>query len=268
MSLSLRDLPARQGVTWMRDGFRLFAKHPLQFSLMFVVFMVVMVLGAMLPSLFGLLVMAAAPLFGLGFMLAAEAALNKRPIHPGLYVKPLMGEPAQRNALLLIGLSYGACMFIALALGQWADDGAMLQLQQLQARQASPAELEAVMSTDEFRNGLVVRLVLISLVSCLYWHAPALVHWGRQGAAQSVFSSAVAMWRNKGAFLVFMLSWLGMAMLFGSLTAITLAVLGMPNLAGMVMIPGALIFSTVYFVSMLFPFNDCFGNSTASAPAP
>ncbi|MCE2657228.1 MAG: BPSS1780 family membrane protein [Rubrivivax sp.] len=265
MPLSLRVVPARQGVTWMRDGFRLFAKHPLQFSLMFVVFLVTVVLGAMLPALAGLMIMAAAPLFGLGFMLAAESALNKGPIHPGLFIKPLMVDAKRRQALLLIAAAYGLCMFVALALGQWADGGSMLRLQQLQAEQASPDEIAALMSTPEFRNGLFIRLLLISVVSAVFWHAPALVHWGGQGTAQAVFSSVVAVWRNRGAYIVFMLSWLGIAILFGSLTALALAVLGLQNLAGMVIIPGALIFSTVYFVSMLFPFNDCFGNS---APAP
>jgi hypothetical protein len=265
MSLSLRDVPARQGFTWMRDGFRLFAKHPLAFSLMFVVFLVTIMLGAMLPALMGVMIMAAAPLFGLGFMLGAEAGLNQQPIHPGLFVKPLLSDAARRRALLILAGLYGLSMFGALALGQWVDGGTLFQLQQLQARQAPPADVEALMSTPEFRNGMAVRLVLISLISCVFWHAPALVHWGRQSAAQSLFSSVLAMWRNRAAFVVFMLSWLAIAVLFAAIIGLALGLLGLPQLGAMVIIPGSLILSTVYFVSMLFPFNDCFGHS---APAP
>ena len=268
MTLSLREIPARQGAIWMRDGFRLFAKHPLPFSLMFVVFLAVMMVGAMLPALFGLLVMAMLPLFSLGFMVAAEAALQGKPIHPGLFVKPLRSDAKRRRALLFLGLGYGLCMMLALSLGQWVDDGALFRLQQLQANQAPRAEIEALMSTEQFRDGMAIRLILLALVSTLFWHAPALVHWGQQSAAQALFSSALAMWRNKGAFLVFAVCWLGIAALLGILVGTALGVLGAPQLAGPVVMSAGLIFSTVYSVSMLFPFNDCFGNSGVVAAAP
>jgi hypothetical protein len=233
-----------------------------------VVFLAIIVVGSILPVIVGLAVMAAAPLFGLGFMLASEAALKQQPVHPGLYLKPLTGSAAQRTALLWLVLGYGVAMFLAMAVGQWADGGAMLKVRQLQAQQASPAEVEAAMATAEFQTGLLVRFGLIALVSALYWHAPALVHWGRQGAAQALFSSALAMWRNKGAFVLFMLGWIGMITLFGLVSVIALTALGLPNLLGMVVIPGGLVLGNVYMVSMLFPFNDCFGNSPASAPPP
>jgi hypothetical protein len=252
----------------MRDGFRLFAKHPLHFSLMFVVFLVVFVLGAMAPGPVGLVVMALTPIFGLGFMLAAESALRGGPIHPGLFAAPLMTDMPRRKALLLLAAGYGLCMFTALALGHWADGGALFRLQQLQANRAPAAEIDALMRSSDLRTGVGLRVLLVALVSCAFWHAPALVHWGRQGAAQSLFSSVLAMWRNKSAFAVFVLCWVGIAVLFGTLTGVAMALLGLQAMAGLVVLPGMLIFSTVYFISMLFPFNDCFGNSPVEVPAP
>ena len=46
-----------------------------------------------------------------------------------------------------------------------------------------------------------------TLLSIPYWFAPALVHWGGQGVGQSLFSSTLALWRNKGAFTTFMATW-------------------------------------------------------------
>jgi hypothetical protein len=34
MALLLKPVPALQGARWMRDGFRLFGKHPLAFSVL------------------------------------------------------------------------------------------------------------------------------------------------------------------------------------------------------------------------------------------
>ena len=61
--------------------------------------------------------------------------------------------------------------------------------------------------------GLLLRFGLLGLLSVPFWHAPALVHWDAQGAAKSLFFSTIAVWRNKGAFIVYSLAWLGVFML-------------------------------------------------------
>jgi hypothetical protein len=37
-----------------------------------------------------------------------------------------------------------------------------------------------------------------------FWHAPGLVHWGSQGVGQALFSSTLAVWRCRGAFVVYL----------------------------------------------------------------
>ena len=86
----------------MRDGFRLFSKHPLAFSLMFVVFMSAAVIGSAVPLLGGAVVLGAVPLLGLGFMIASESALNNGPIHPGHFIAPFRGDARRRRAQLVL----------------------------------------------------------------------------------------------------------------------------------------------------------------------
>jgi hypothetical protein len=43
--------------------------------------------------------------------------------------------------------------------------------------------------------------------------------------------------------------------------------LGLPQLAGMVGVPAGLVFSSVFYISLLFTFNDSFGGPTAATPA-
>jgi hypothetical protein len=261
MSLSLQVVPARQGALWMRDGFRLFGKHPLAFSLLFVVFLAAIMVSAVLPYVGSMLMLCAVPLLGLGFMIASESALHKGPIHPGQFLLPLRTNAAQRNAQLKLCLGFGLSTLAVLWLAHEVDGGSFMKLQRLMAEQAPQAELEELLRDGKLQLGLFVRFGLAAVLSVVFWHAPALVHWGQQGAAQALFSSTVAMWRNRGAFTVYLLSWLAIIGVFGVFITLALSLLGMRQLTTMVVMPAGLIFSTVFYVSVLFSFSDSFGNS-------
>ena len=61
MPLQLKTVAPVQGARWMRDGFRLFGRHPLAFSLMLVSFLFAAVLVSMVPLLGGLVMLAGLP---------------------------------------------------------------------------------------------------------------------------------------------------------------------------------------------------------------
>jgi hypothetical protein len=84
-----------------------------------------------------------------------------------------------------------------------------------------------------------------------------------------LFSSTLALWRNRGAFAVYMLAWLALIGIFGLVTALAFSLLGLRQLTGLLALPAGLVFSTIFYVSVLFSFSDCFGNSgLKSEPAP
>jgi hypothetical protein len=252
----------------MRDGFRLFGKHPLPFSLLFVVFLATAVLSSAVPFIGPVVMLAALPLLSLGFMVASESALQGGPIHPGQFIAPLRGDATRRRSLLVLCVAYGALTLGLLLWSNWIDDGAFERLQQLMAEGDKQAEIEALVNEPSFTWGLVVRFGLAALLALPFWHAPALVHWGGQGPAQALFSSTLAVWRSKGAFLVYGLAWGGMVAVFGMLAAVMFGLFGVREMAGIVALPAGLIFSTVFYVSLLFTFNDSFGGSGAVAPEP
>lgn len=266
MSLSLRTVPASQGALWTRDGFRLFSRHPLAFSLMFVVFMSAAIIASAVPFLGGVVVLCAVPLLGLGFMIASASALNQGPIHPGQFLAPFRGDAARWRAQLVLCAAYGACTVGLLLLAHWIDGGAFGQLQKLMAERAPQAEVEALLADPRLVQGFIVRFGLAALVSVPFWHAPALVHWGRQSVAQALFSSTLAVWRNKGAFLVYLMSWVGIIVVFGTVTALVFGLLGLRELAGLLALPAGLIFSTVFYVSLLSTFTDSFGGTSLRSP--
>ena len=111
--------------------------------------------------------------------------------------------------------------------------------------QPAQAEIDALLSEPGVATGLLLAGVLGTALSVVFWHAPALVHWGGQGVAQALFSSTLAVWRCKGAFFTYSLAWAGVIALFGLLAALLFGVLGAPQLANVVSVPAGLTFSTV-----------------------
>jgi hypothetical protein len=262
MALSLKSVEASRGSRWVGDAWRVFAKKPLGFTALFAVFLFSALLVSLVPVLGALVQMAALPLLSLGFMVAAQAAMLDGQPHPRHYVEPLRTDAKRRRALLILCVLYGVAVMVILIVANAASDGAWARLQELMPKgDAAQAEINAILSEPGVATGFLLAVVLGAALSVPFWHAPALVHWGGQGVGQALFSSTLAVWRNKGAFFVYLMTWVGLAMAFGVLLALVLGLLGLPQMAGVIGLPGGLVFSAVFYISVLFSFNDSFGGS-------
>jgi hypothetical protein len=266
MALVLKTVPAGAGSRWIGDAFRLFAKRPLGFMLMALVVSVAATLVQWLPLLGALVPLMALPLLTLGFMVAGQSVLLDGPAHPSQFIEPLRTDAKRRRALIKLCLGYGVAIVVMLLLAHAASDSAWERMDALGPK-PDPAQLEELMPA-------LVRATLLMcggglLVSIPFWHAPALVHWGGQGARQALFSSTLAVWRNKGAFTMYMLAWFGLLLLFGLVSSLLLQALGLQAYARTLVTPGVMVLSAVFYISVLFTFNDCFGGAvTASASPP
>jgi len=267
MPLLLKTVEPARGLRWVTDAFRLFQRRPLPFALMFMVFLFVAMFVSIVPLLGAVLQFALLPLLSLGFMVASQSALLDGPVSPRQFAEPLQGDPARRKALLVLCAIYGVAAFIILMLANVVSDNAIGRLQQLMAdSNSTPAEVEALLNEPGVGHAAMLALGLGVALSVPFWHAPALVHWGGQGVAQALFSSALAVWRAKGAFLAYVSAWLLLIMGAGLVTALVLGLFGMGQTAGLVSLPLGLFFSTVFYVSLLFTFNDSFGGAAAVRP--
>ena len=259
-ALSLLKVPPQRGAAWVRDAFRLFGRRPLAFSGLFLVFLFGAMLVLFVPLVGGVLQMMLLPLLSLGFMIGSRSAMDGGPVHPGQFVEPFSEAPKRRRALLWLCVLYGASAALLLWLCNVISDGSLARLQTLLAAGDTPREeIDALMAEPGVFLGTVVGLLGATLLSVPFWHAPALVHWGAQSAGQALFSSTLAVWRCKGAFLVYALVWAGVISLFGLVTAVILGAFGAPQLAGLLALPAGLMFSTVFYVSLIYSFNDSFG---------
>ncbi len=273
MSLHISLVPAQRGVAWVRDSFALFFKSPIGFSLLFMLFIVAALILAALPFIGALLLLAAMPLLTLGFAAATRAAQSGQAVHAGLLFEPFKaaGDAQRRGALLRLCILYAAATAAAMLLAQAIDGGSFERLQILLAAErteANKAKVDALLGEPRLAGGMFVRVALIAALSVPFWHAPMLVWWHGQGIAQSLFSSTLACWRNKGAFLVNTLAWLGISSALGVLASVLVVAFGLPQLATLVLPPAVLMFSVVFYVSLYFMYADCFAAAGQTAQEP
>lgn len=273
MTLRLIKAEPRQGAAWVRRAFMLFGKQPLAFASLFALFLFVALSVLALPYIGALLLMLTLPLLSLGFMIATRAAMAGAPVHPGRLIEPLRsdgGVDARRRRRTLLTLCGWFALGSALVMlaSDALDGGAFERLQVLLAgkhTEATNKQIEALLATPGLSQGLALRLGGTALLSIPFWHAPALIWWHNQGVAKSLFSSTLACWRNRVAFLYYGLVWVLCIVAFSVLVGSMLALLGVPGLISLAAAPAGLMFSTVFYISLYFTYADSFAEDAAVA---
>lgn len=259
MGLKLNTVPARRGLWWVREGFRETLRHPFGYAGLFAVFMLAVMLLGVLGALGGVLLLAMVPLLSLGFTMAVAGARRGVPVQAGVYLAPWRGTPApQRRRLLLLCLSYALATLLVLWLCEQIDGGGFEELAGLlmEGKLGTP-EWVVLVETPGVREGMLARALLSTLVSLPFWHAAALVHWGGQGVAQALFSSALSVWRARGAYTLYGLGWMAAAMAAG-LLALGLVLLGAGVLLPVLVLPLSLLLTTAFYTSLYASFVDSF----------
>jgi hypothetical protein len=264
MALRLRTVPAARGLHWLREGWRVFARKPLAFTGLFAVFLFGAMVLMLVPWVGPLLLLASMPLLSLGFMLATREAQQERFPTPGVFVVPLRSAGPRRRALLQLGALYAGATLLIMALADLVDGGVFAELQeQLAQREQDSERVDALLDDPRLQTGLLLRFGLATLLSIPFWHAPALVHWGGQPAAQALFSSTVAVWRCRGAFTAYVLGWVAAALAFALVAGVLLGWLGLRQAVMVLALPAGLTFSAAFYASLWFTFEDSFADDAA-----
>lgn len=284
MALTLKTAEPARGLAWVRDAFRVFARHPVSLTAMLAGFLLITVvmaellsallapLGALSRPLLEIAATVASlpplmalPMMSLGFMIATRVLIEGQRPHFGVFVAPFLPEAPARRALLKLCLLYAVLTAVGLLVCEWLDGG---QLDALMAAMAEHKtdEAQAIAAQPAWFWGAMSRATWVAALSVPFWHAPALVLWGGQGVGQALFSSTLACWRNKAAFVVYSLAWFAILMLFGMASAILFGLLGAPQWIGVVSLGAGLVFSTAFYLSLYFTFADSFAE-TRDAPS-
>ena len=259
MILHLQSVPPRNGLLWVRHGLKVLQRKPIALIGLFGLFALFNIAINFVPLIGQVLSAGSLPLMSLGFMLAAHQVLQAQTPTASVFLQPLRLTPERRRAQLLLGLACALSLMAAGALSLLVDGGALLTLLEMRQSGQSDAAIEAAMAANPmlFFGGLL-RMVLLMAVLVPFTLAPALIHWGGQGVMQSLFSSVLGLWRNKGAYALFGVAWIGLS--FAGLIVLTLfaVLLGQPGLAQVLAVPLVMALATAQFCSMYFVFIDCF----------
>ena len=258
MMLHLQTVEPRKGLVWIRHGLKVFKRRPLAMTALYLVGVIVGLMLFSLPDALAWLGLALAPLISLGFMLATHAVLQGQVPNASVYLAPFRLTKERRNAQLLLCLSYGLLLAGGLLLAHAVDGGAFEHLLAVYAKE--PRDDQAVfaaMSDPRLFWRSVIGVSTFALLSVPYWHAPALVHWAGQGVGQAMFSSTLAIWRNRWVFARFALVWLGLCLAVIVVLSIVGGLLG-DGIAGMVALLAIAWLQIIFNASLYFSFVDCF----------
>ena len=251
--MKLHIVPARTGVTWVKQGFATFWQQPLAMSGLFFMFMALLSVASMLPFIGAAVALALLPAATLGLMAATqEAAKGKFPM-PTILISAFRAGRQRLNAMMVLGVLYAAGFLAIMALVSLIDGGQFAKLYLVGGKIT-----EELVMQPEFQIAMWVTMALYLPLSLTFWHAPALVHWYGMPPVKSLFFSFMACYKNFAALSVFGLVWVGVFMLAILAVTVVAALVGGPAFAGLAMFPVALVIFAMFFTSVYFTFRDSF----------
>lgn len=265
--MKLQLVAPRQGLVWVKQAFRVFARQPLGFAALFAACLFVFLLLGLIPLIGTVALLVLPPAGSLLFMIASRRVGEGKHAMPGAIVELASAGRGRLLALLKLGLAYAAATFVVFWIAGILDGGTLEAfLESLPDTKTTPESAAVRVSDPRLQLGLILRLLFAGALSIPFWHAPALVHWGRQDWAKSLFFSSVALWRNKGAFGLYGAAWLALWMLLLAFVSLGVGVFG-PQRFTLVATPLTLVFSTIFYASLWFTFADCFSSGDGAPPA-
>ena len=259
--MKLRINPASQGFAWVRQGWQVCARQPMGYAGLVGMVIAGALLMAGLPLVGPLLVVGLMPLAWMGFMLATRRVMLKERLTPGVLIEAVRAPGSPRAAFSRLGVAYVIGTFVVMLLAQLLGPGAEALTEALEKAQ----DADEVMADPRVLQDMAWRVALTWPLSLLFWHTPALTLWARMPLAKALFFSAVASWRNLGAFVVFGATWLLTMIGLAVLTRVVQQVIPVHALSNMLTFAGVLWLLSCFYASLYFSVVDCFEGTREGA---
>lgn len=251
--MKLRVVPASRGWVWVRQGLMLSRQQTLGFiSLLGLVVTLGMVMMAV-PVIGPIVVVTAMPAAWMAFMLASRRALMGQRITPAVLIEALI-DPTTRAQWLRLGSMYALATVVVMLLASMLGPDMDTLVKAMEAAQDS----EEAFSDPVLINSMLWRMGLTIPVTLAFWHTPALLHWGRIPVGKALFFSAVASWRNLGAFVVYGACWAALVIMIGLPVQAIASMVSEPVLSTMVAASAGLWLASAFYASLYFSVVDCF----------
>lgn len=200
--MKLNSLPVKEGYTWIRQGIWLFKQNPLGFLMLVFMYVFLAQLAVLIPIAGVFVVLLLTPALSVGFMTACQQAIQKERIRPSVYLTALRSPlPLVRKRILQLGLIHTALILaLSFILSILVDFELLLPMM----TSDKPISAEAI---KQMYSVLLIGGALYVPIAMLMWFSPLLIAWADMSVPQALFSSCLACWTNRGAFLIYLLIW-------------------------------------------------------------
>lgn len=259
--MKLRQASALEGMRWMTSGVQLLRSQPLTLA------------GLMGFMLFGLGLVLAVPLLGPPLAAALLPALSagwvqavdtlrsgRRPTPAALFLP--FAAPSRRAMAMLGGLHALAVGGMFLLADGIDPDLAVAWRSAMSEGIDDEARLAAFQT---LQSGVLLRMLMLVPVALVFWHAPVILVRQGGSVARALFASALASFRNLGAFAIYGISWVAADLLLSLTLGGVLTLLGLAAWAMFFAIPAALFFSAAFYASLHATVQGCLDFASAEA---
>jgi hypothetical protein len=250
--MRIATVPARTGLSWLRESFAIFVKQPLAFGSILFAYLVLSILASIVPIVGQLAPMLLAPFVALAYMHGARMVLAGKTPWPTELAAALSGRKGLGARLLQLGLVCSAAFFLAFAASALLDGGTMWKLA------TSGGSFDGtVRRSPGLMEGALLSLLLLMLMSLLLCVAPGLVGFDGYPVAKAVFASAMVALYNWRALLLFLVAGIVTVYLILSVAGIVLiALLRDPVSAQLALVPLFLMLVTPLIVALYPIYRD------------
>jgi hypothetical protein len=262
--MKLRLVKASQGLVWVRQGVLALKQQPLGYlGLLGLLGMVAILLLALPARLGAIVVVGLMPMGWMAFMLATRRVMTGQKVSPGVVAELFRAPKATRKDLLLLGAAYIVATLAVLQIGGLLGPDA----EEIEKITSATGDMAVVLGNPLVQQDMLIRMLLTLPISLMFWHTPALILWGNVPVPKALFFSAVACWRNLGAFVIYGLGWGGLMLALGLLDRALASVIPAPALIdGLAMIAGMAL-ASAFYASLYFTVVDCFEPKEAAGTA-
>jgi hypothetical protein len=208
--ITFRTLPAMAGLYWVQRGWALFILKPWTiFSAVLLTVLTDLIFSQL--SVFGLVFSGLlTPAINLGLM--GIIAVRLMPINEGMIKQLLVvfRMPMVLKRMLQLGLIYTLSVCVIMYLSQVLAGDGFFKMQAEIGK--GTIKLNDPIAKAIMIDGFSKTLPMVALLMASFWFTSQLVGWHGQSIPKALFFNMMAFWRNKNAFMVYVIAWLVIAL--------------------------------------------------------
>jgi len=205
--MQVRRVSALTGWRWVTEGFAILAASPMPLITAGILMLFTLLLLSAPPVIGAFLPLVLSPALSFGYLQAIRRAQEGKPPSPWTLFSGLRPQAGIiMRSLLIIGIINATATALALMATTAIDEGQWLRMLTSAQEQSTP---KAAPSSTVY--AALIFMVLYAPLQVALWYAPLFAGLHRTPPLKALVFSAIAVWRNKGAFVIYFAGWFAVA---------------------------------------------------------